>query len=239
VPLDFSGFARPAPQRLALDLTDVSVMLAMPTNRDLSPQTVISLLTTQDALNARGVANTISLQAGGSIVEHSRTKCADDFLSSPHNRLFWVDSDIVWTADDFLRLLALSTVMDVVGGAYPAKLDPPLFFLNRGADPITENEYGCLSYPGWGLGFTVVNRNAMEALASKAPKVKFHDRPHPLAHIFRCDVHNGDARGEDMAFFADLKAAGFTPWLDPFIRLGHIGPKVYAASLLDCLNQEH
>jgi hypothetical protein len=240
VPFDFSGFAQPETKKLKIDMTNVSVMLGMPTNRDLSPQTVVSLLTTQDALNARGVPNTISLLSGSSIVEHARSKCADDFLASPHNRFFQVDSDIVWKPEDFMRLLALSTVMDVVGAAYPAKLDPPLYFLNRGPnDAIVENEYGCLSIPGFGLGFTVVHRKVMEKLAAEAPKVKFHERPAPVAHIFRCDVHDGAARGEDMAFFADIKAAGFDVWIDPNISLGHIGPKVYSASLLDCLNKEH
>ena len=35
------------------------------------------------------------------------------------------------------------------------------------------------------------------------------------------------ARGEDGAFFADLKAIGHQAWLDPSIRLGHVGAKEY------------
>jgi hypothetical protein len=33
--------------------------------------------------------------------------------------------------------------------------------------------------------------------------------------------------GEDVAFFADVRALGFKVWLDATINLGHVGAKVY------------
>jgi hypothetical protein len=34
-------------------------------------------------------------------------------------------------------------------------------------------------------------------------------------------------RGEDGAFFDDIRALGHKVWLDPTIELGHVGTKVY------------
>lgn len=221
---------------MKLDMAGVSVMLAMPTHRDIPSGTVASLLATQHALHIRGIPYEIEMQVGSSLVHHARSKIAHHFLKSSHSLLFWVDSDIEWKADDFIRLCALSTEMDVVGGAYPAKKDPIVFFLDPSSGgEIESNEFGCLKIGGWGMGFTVCNRRVIEALADKSPKLKFGDSDEPIASIFRCDEIDGYARGEDMAFFADIKDLGFEAFLDPSVTLGHIGSKTYTASIADML----
>jgi hypothetical protein len=221
---------------MKVDMAGVSVMLAMPTHRDIPAGTVASLLATQDLLTAKRIPFEVQLQVGNSLVTHARSKIADTFLKSDKSLLFWVDSDIEWEAKDFLRLCALATKMDVVGGAYPAKRDPIVFFLDpsSGGD-IESNEYGCLKIGGWGMGFTVMNRRVIEAVAAKSPKLKFNGSDEPIAHMFRCDEIDGFARGEDMAFFADVKELGFEAFLDPSVTLGHIGSKTYTASIANML----
>ena len=221
---------------MQLGIAGVSVMLAMPTHRDIPTGTVTSLLETMDLMRARGIPFEVQLQVGNSLVTHARSKIADNFLKSDKSVLFWVDSDIEWKPEDFLRLCALSTKMDVVGGAYPAKKDPIVFFLDpTSGGEIESNEYGCLKIGGWGMGFTVVNRRVMEAVAAQSPKLKFNGSDEPIAAIFRCDEINGYASGEDMAFFADIKDLGFEAFLDPSVTLGHIGSKTYTASIADML----
>lgn len=221
---------------MKLDMAGVSVMLAMPTHRDIPAGTVASLLATQDLLQVRRIPFEVQLQVGNSLVTHARSKIADTFLKSDKSLLFWVDSDIEWEAKDFLRLCALATKMDVVGGAYPAKKDPTVFFLDPSSSgDIESNEYGCLKIGGWGMGFTVCTRRVIEALADRSPKLKFNGSDEPIASIFRCDEIDGYARGEDMAFFADIKDLGFEAFLDPSVNLGHIGSKTYTASLRDML----
>ncbi len=220
-------------------MAGVSVFLAMPTHRDIPPQTVRCLLETQAALMRRGIPLGMEMQAGSSLVHHARSKAAVRFLQTDFTRLFWIDSDIVWRVEDFIRLLALSTRMECVCAAYPSKADPPVFMLNaKPGEVIAANEYGCLPIHGAGLGFTVVQRMIIEQLADRAPKCRFPDiEGGPAPHIFRCDDSNGDARGEDMAFFADIRALGYTINLDPTVGLGHIGAKEYRASILDHLKE--
>jgi len=221
---------------MKVDMAGVSVMLAMPTHRDIPAGTVASLLATQDLLASKRIPFEVQLQVGNSLVTHARSKIAHTFLKSDKSLLFWVDSDIEWEAKDFLRLCALATKMDVVGGAYPAKRDPIVFFLDPSSDgDIASNEYGCLKIGGWGMGFTVMNRRVIEAMAAKSPKLKFNGSDEPIAHMFRCDEIDGFARGEDMAFFADVKELGFEAFLDPSVTLGHIGSKTYTASIADML----
>jgi hypothetical protein len=222
---------------MKFELAGLSVMICMPTHRDLPPQTVCSMLETQHELLARGIPFEFQMQVGGSLVHHSRTKCAHLFLKSECNRLFWIDSDIVWSPQDFCRLLAMSTKMECVSAIYPSKSDPADFYL-RCDDinaPIEANEFGCLPLKGLGLGFTVVHRKVIEELSEKAPKRKINGIDELIPSIFRLDHEGDEERGEDMAFFSDVRALGYKVHLDPAISLGHIGPKEYRADFMGLL----
>ena len=216
---------------MAFDLAGVSVMLAMPVNRDLPWQTAQSLVETVIALKDRGIPFDVQFVVGSSIVEVARSKVVNVFLQGDKTRLFMLDSDQAWKAKDFIRLLALSTVMPVVVAAYPAKRDPPTFLISPPDGDVMSNEWGCLPINGLGLGFAVVQREVMQALADRAPKLVFPDSPEPMAHVFRCDVVDGVFRGEDMAFYADVMELGHTVFLDPSVDVGHIGAKEYGGSI--------
>lgn len=222
---------------MKFDMAGVSVMLAMPTHRDIPARTVQSLLETQHALASANIVSDIEMQVGGSIVHHARTKAAWHFLQSKCSHLFWVDSDMVWAAKDFMRLLALGTKLDCVFAAYPCRAEPIRFFAAiEECKTYEANEFGCLPVRGAGLGFCCVQRRVIEALAEAAPKLRYPDVDDgPVPRLFRCDDHDGYARGEDIAFFDDVKAAGFQVWLDPSVELGHIGVKEYRAKFSDHL----
>ncbi len=222
----------------SFDMTGVSVMLAVPVNRDLPWQTAQSLIETTILLKDKGIPFDVQLVVGSSIIEVARSKVADAFLKSGHTRLMMLDSDQTWKAQSIVRMLAMSTKMKVVVGAYPAKRDPPTFLLSPIDGVVQSNEWGCIPLKGLGLGFTIVTRDVIQALAEKAPKLVFPDSPDPLAHIFRCDVVDGTFRGEDMAFFADVAALGHTVWLDPTINVGHVGGKEYRGAIMDALQRE-
>lgn len=220
------------------DMAGVHVMLAMPTHRDINALTVRSLLETQGLFIQRGIPLDIEIQFGSSLIQHVRSKVAHRFLQSKATRLFWVDSDIVWKGSDFLRLVAMSSKLECVCGSYTRKSDPPEFMLNLDAETVETNEYGCIPIKGAGLGFTCVHRHVVERLAGNAPRVRFPDMPgENVPHIFRCDEFEGEARGEDMAFFADVRALGYTVNLDPAVTLGHVGSKVYEASFMDVMHK--
>ena len=224
----------------AFNIGGVSVMLAMPVHRDMDWEVVKSLVETQTVLHDKGIPFEIQFQVGNSIVTHARTKIVHSFMKSECNRLFWIDSDIAWKPEDFMRLLVLSTKMDVIGGIYTAKKEPPVFYINLdGCEGVLSNEYGCVKVGGLGLGFTIVNRAVIEKLYDKSPTAGFHDvEGGPVPQVFRCDVHNGLARGEDMAFFADIIDLGYDVYLDPTIVLKHVGRKAYSSSFMALLKDE-
>lgn len=222
-----------------IDLTGASVMLAMPVHRDLPTDTVISLLKTIAMLEARGMQYETHLQVGSSIIEAARSKCAHSFLSGPHQTIFWLDSDMRWEPDDFLRLLALSTKLPVIGALYPVKEETtkPFRFCFDAAR-FEADEFGCFPVKGMGLGFVAMQRRVLEQLSEKARRVRFPDIPEPIPHLFRCDIEGEHFRGEDIALFSDIRDLGYPVKIDPTIMLGHVGSKTYTARMMDYLKKE-
>lgn len=136
-----------------------------------------------------------------------------------------------------MRVLALSTIYDLVFGAYPAKSDPPKFYVNYDTETVELNEHGLMRVKGLGLGFGAASVRAMRAVWNRGKWLRFPggDR---FPVIFRYDDDGaGTFRGEDMAFFHDLDAAGYPLYIDPAITLGHVGTKIYRANILDSMHR--
>lgn len=218
-------------------LEGISVFIGMPARGEIPVPTVSSLLNTTAWMDQNGIANFTSIVGGGTICS-SRCQIAKSFLEGNCTRLVFIDSDMVWDNQEFIRLIALSSKLDIVAGAYQGRFDPPHFYM-RSPDDVTSpdmleaNEYGCIKMAGVGLGFTAVSRTVIEGLVKQAPTIKFRDDD-VLPEVFRFDKdENGMFRGEDMNFFDDARKLGFDLWVDPKITLGHIGAKIYKASILD------
>jgi hypothetical protein len=221
------------------DVSGLRVMIAIPCGPTLPWQTVQSLVETVIVLKEKSIPFEITMVAGSSIVESARSKVTHQFLKSECNRLFMIDSDVTWSAQFAVRLLALSSKLPIVCGAYPAKVDPVTFLMGHNVNAnMVMNEYGCLPISGMGLGFCIVQREVIEKLAERAPKLTFHDEAEKVAHIFRCDQIDGAFRGEDMAFFSDVRDLGYEVNLDPTITLGHVGVKCYRGSIMDAIKQK-
>jgi hypothetical protein len=212
------------------NLKGLSVFLAMPVQEDVPIETVVSLFATDAHFRNLGVPLHTTFQIGGTLCG-SRCQAAADFLASGANRLLCLDSDMVWKPEDVVRLLAMSTVMDIVTAPYVARRDPPAFFVRvPNGEDLTCNEHGCVAIDGTGLGFCVISRKVIEDLSTKAPTIQFPASV-PIPELFRFTVVDGQFRGEDIAFFEDARAAGYQCWMDTSIQLGHVGRKVYSAKL--------
>ncbi len=212
-------------------------MVGIPAGRDFPSLTVKSLMATQALCQKVQVPFQMGLVIGSAVVQWARDEVIDLFLKSNATRLFWIDSDMVWEPEQFMRLLALSQHRDVLCAAYPAKQDRPTFYVNwdeRGG--LTPDDYGLIEIKGIGLGFTVMNRSVVEELAHNAPKIVDAVSEREIASVFRVDDVDGKRRGEDMAFFADIRDLGHKVFLDPSIDLGHVGSRTYRGSIRDALH---
>lgn len=217
-------------------LDGISVFLAMPVHQPLHHLTTTSLIETIALLRAHSVPCEMQFQSGGAVVEN-RIKITDTFLKSNKTRMFCFDSDMVWRAEDVIKFLRLSQQLDVVCAAYPTKQEPPNYLVSFVDRRIEPNDDGCFEIAGTGLGFTVLRRDIVENLASRAPRVKLVGYPGTWPGIFRWEYKGEDLVGEDMGFFADIRALGYKVWLDPSVELGHVGTKIYRGSIHDWIER--
>lgn len=210
------------------------IVIGMPIGSGSLPwATAFSLLKTMDACRAADIPCRMEVVAGCSVVTWARSAIADGFLKSDFTHLFWIDSDLVWEPRDFARIVGLGAVHDVIGATYPfKKLNPMSFLINHVGEPgqYHVNGHGCVKVKGMGLGFTLVKREVMEKVA--ATKTKRRD---PITGAEYADIFRIDHEGEDLAFFSDIRAAGYDVWLDPSISLGHHGSMIYKGDPIEAL----
>lgn len=214
------------------------VMIGMPIGSGSLPwPTAASLIGTVRVCDKEGVPVKVEAPMGCSVVQWARSVVVEAFLKSDCTHLFWVDSDIVWTPDDFFRLLGFGATLDVVGAAYPIKAEPGGFIIKLFGEPGQRhvNGLGCVKILGMGIGFTLMKRAVVEKVAATKERVRDAVNGAEYADVFRVDRANGGPRGEDLAFFADARKLGFDVWLDPSIQLGHVGSKVYRGDVLAAL----
>ncbi len=216
------------------DISGLSVHVGVPAGEVMSTFTSLCLIDLACLFQSKGLRFEIKIEISSCYVERARNFVADNFLKSGCDRLLMIDSDMVFKPADVVRLLALSTVLDVVSAAYTIRGEPCTYIVSM-PEKVSHNEFGCMPHGGMGLGFTVVSRQAMQTLADVAPLTTFAERPKPIPAIFRNSVNNGVFTGEDMNFFADLRTNGYQPWVDPLIDLGHRGFKEYRGNFREAI----
>jgi len=222
------------PSGVDVTLEGLSVMVGMPTHRDIPPKTTASLWATKERCDRLSIPCDLGMIVAGLI--DGRNGVLDDFLRSKANRLFWIDSDQTWRPAQFIRLLALSKLVPIVGATYPAKMDRPTFYVRHDEKTgLVRNDMGLCEVQGMGLGFTVITRGPLERLAASKPRVFDEISGRDMADVFRWGKIDGKRQGEDMAFFADLRALGYKVMLDPLTDIGHIGAKEYTGTIRDAM----
>lgn len=217
----------------AISIEGVSVLIGMPVDNPIPHHTSMALAMTMYAAGRKHMPVSIAIEVSG-IVQAGRDCVLDDFLKSDFDKLFWIDSDMVWKVDDFFKMVALSTRYDIVCASYPLKRDGPKSFVCKyQGETLPRDPLGLCEVDGVGLGFTIISRNVAEAVVKDKPRVTDQMTGREMAAAFRVDIHEGNRRTEDMAFFADAQEAGFKIMMDPEIELGHIGEKQWRGAFIE------
>lgn len=170
-------------------------------------------------------------------VHWARDALVTTFLSTEGTDLLFIDHDIKWTAQDVLRLLVLGgpggSGKDIVCGFYGSKDDNPHLF--AAFDLEDDGAYIRCPHSGFyrlrraATGFMLIKRHVLVALASRARKYRHYRDPEAEhAEMFRTTIDDdGWAITEDYYFCDNARAAGFSIWGDPSVRLAHVGDKDY------------
>lgn len=182
-----------------------------------------------------GVSIQISNVSGCSVVSRVRNIIADQFLESDCDHLFMVDSDINFKADDLFRLMAWNLTKPIVAGVGVARKKEKVFFSSLDQDEdgnILMDKMGLVKVQRVGTGFIMIQRQVLETLRDAHPEWGYHDHnANKILHSFFDFKSTPDGYiGEDYVFCDRAREHGFSVWIDPTIRLGHMGVHEYEGS---------
>lgn len=182
-----------------------------------------------------GIQIQISNVSGCSVVSRVRNILANQFLESDADHLFMVDSDINFKADDVIRLLAWGQTKPIVAGIGVARKTEKVFFsmLDQTEDgDIYMDKMGLVKAKRVGTGFIMIQRKVFETLRDAHPEWMYHDQnsDKDLYSYFDFKSTPDGYIGEDYTFCDRAREHGFTVWIDPTIKLGHMGIHEYEGS---------
>lgn len=196
--------------------------------------TMRSLFTDLQRLSARGDSWSLNDEAGNALIADCRAKIVAEFYASTSDVLVFVDSDVCWEDGALLRLVDHD--VDMVAGIYPQRKDPPTYSVRwqdkklLWADPKT----GLLEVDGVPAGFMKLSRKQVTEMIDKYPSLEFvcTGAPNDIAWALFSDYWIGKAKlGEDYAFCQRWKDMGGKIWVDPEIKMGHVGYKTFNGHL--------
>lgn len=220
-------------KEVEFDLKGLSVLVGIPNYSGYIPIDLArSLLYVEAKLQALGIGFGFLYERGNALMETTRNNLVASFIDKPEfNRLFLIDDDIVFNPDDFIRLLAFSTIYPVVSATYTVRNDAPYkVFLNidEGKDPEF-TEHGLMKVNALGMGFTCLTRDVVETAWNSCTE-SYNDNGVVKPRLFKMFVNeDGNFVGEDISFFKYLKSLGYQPVVDLDIILSHVGTKFYTA----------
>jgi len=181
-----------------------------------------------------GISVHIGSVCGCSVVSRARNLLVKDFLDTDCTDLFFIDADINFEPEDVLRLLALSDSpkKGIVAGV-PRTRDTSCVYIttmyrDENGD-ITMNGLGMVKATRVATAFMCIRREVLETLVNTHPEWSYYDNrtDRTLNAVFDFKVTEEGYMGEDFLFCDRAREAGYEVWIDPTIKLGHMGVQEY------------
>lgn len=178
------------------------------------------------------VGQIVSLITGPRIAE-ARNQLVDAFATTDLDWLWFVDADMVFTADALERLLATANpaTRPIVGAlCFTADEQPTMFRLTSKeleSERITEWEPdSVVEVDATGTGCLLIHRQVFVAMQRKFGRLaNGAENPYPW-FVEGMASPKGEAFGEDTAFCIRAKSLGFPIHVDTSVRIGHVKTRV-------------
>jgi hypothetical protein len=218
--------------------TLVGICFAFPAYDGKIPiETAVHLANTVAELKAANMNVAIQWGSESALIDLCRNRLVKRFLEETDaQKLFFIDSDIIFKPKDALRLIYHSQKYPVVGAVYPVRKDPPKFFLKAKNAMLETNEDGLIEVLGFGAGFVIIDRKVFETMKPIVEEIVSNEEH--LTRYFDIRVINGRYLGEDISFYCRwTDECGGSIFIDPSINLKHVGSKEFDYKLIDYLDQ--
>ena len=188
-------------------------------------------------LRERGIEYTDGTVTGDALVSRSRSIVASAFLRSDADVLLTIDSDIWFRPQDAIKLCEEAMTHDLIAALYMTRnlATQPAVMLPEDTDVVFAADSTPVEAPFVSTGFMAAHRRVFEKLSKDLPlchkdwtnhgqDTSFWPFYMPMPIEWGNEVMYGS---EDWSLCHRVREAGFDIWLDPSIRLGHMGTVMF------------
>jgi SAM-dependent methyltransferase len=223
----------------SFDLRGRKIMLGLPTyDFKISAKLAISLASFCVQAQQHGVDIQICNISGCSVVSRVRNLIAADFLQSDCTDLMFIDSDINFDAEDIFRLMAwnIDPKKGIVAGIPVARKKGKVYISTLDTDDdehIFMDKMGLVRAKRVATAFMMIRRDVFTQLKDAHPEWVYYDEKKvgdEMIAFFDFALKDGNYIGEDFLFCDRARELGFEVWIDPTIKLGHMGVEEFAGS---------
>jgi hypothetical protein len=223
----------------AYNLAGRKVMIGLPSyDYKVSSKLAISLASFCVQATQHGVDVQICNISGCSVVSRVRNLIATDLLNSDCTDLMFIDSDINFDAEDIFRLMAWNSdpKKGIVAGVPVARKKGQVYFSTLDTDEddsIFMDKMGLVRAKRVATAFMMIRREVFEKLRDAHPEWLYHDEKKEgdkVICFFDFELKDGHYIGEDYLFCDRAREQGFEVWIDPTIKLGHMGVHEFEGS---------
>jgi hypothetical protein len=199
----------------------------------VSLKQAISLMRLAQKLPEHGIQVSIGSICGCSVVSRARNLLVQDFLESDATELMFIDADINFNPDDVLRLMAWVSEPNIgIAAGIPCarKIEKTyIATLDENEQGVTMNKMGLVRAKRVATAFMMIKRKVIEDLVEQNPQWRYHDTKteRDLTAVFDFMVKDNSYVGEDFLFCDRAREIGHEVWVDPTIKLGHMGTMEY------------
>ena len=236
-----------------MDKPKKSILICIPSfDTKIHLETISSIISTRDILMQHGIGVGM-MWVRDSLVTRARNKLVTQFLESNYTHLFFVDTDISFSPDDFIRVLNFNK--PIVTAPYPIKKDGKIedgdasmgwcvnFPVGKYNFKDNDNGYKLCDYAG--TGFMCIQRDVFKTILKKYPQIEYLTEVNAQKEVkgikeyafFDCGIQGqgiledkDNTRrylSEDFYFCALWQQCGGEIWTDITSELKHIGIKTY------------
>lgn len=206
--------------------------------RELTVEYHDSMLRLTSLCGQRGIALTNGVVKGDALISRSRSLAASAFLRSSADVLLTIDSDIFFRPEDAVALCQKAMDYDIIGALYMTRAleTQPAMMLPPEKKVVFAPNSAPVEVPFLSTGFMAAHRRVFEKLAGTVPlchktwKQNGTDTSFWPFYMPYCIEWPEDGHlylSEDWAMCQRAKDAGYKIYLDPSIRLAHVGTKLY------------
>jgi choline kinase len=170
------------------------------------------------------------------LVQRARNDIVQLALESDVDDLVFVDADVDWNPNDFIKLLNRDA--DVVGGVYPKKSDEeeyPVKIENFEHDNLKDD---LIEVDGLPMGFTRITKKALKKIWDESREYREPHKEKPIRMVFDINIDDkGYLVSEDISFCDKWKGLGGKLYFDPNINLAHVGTKRWIGNFSEWLKK--